>query len=540
MQPLQMAFGTGTLPSLIGTTCPAGASIMHRLYDFHLGSGDNGNVQVINNCKDSNRTQNFLYDSMNRISQAYTTGNSPLPTSWGETFGPVATNPGVQPTSPGIDPWGNLTNRSGVTGKTDTEPLNAAPASVKNQLNGFCNDAAGNLVLNATCPTGAFTPTYSYDIENRLTSTNGWTYVYDGNGERVKKCNSCGTSAGGTLYWPSSVADTVLETDLAGTRKYEYMFFNGQRIARRDGSNPPYYYFSDHLKSTSVMTNNTGATQDESDYFPYGGEIVLSNLTPQNYKFNAKERDSESGLDNFGLGRFMTPDWAARPTAVPYAVFGDPQSLNLYGYVRNDPVSRADPNGHYQVNASGCGGNNQAKCQKKYDKAANKFETRRQKDLNSKKANVRTAAAAYGARGEANGVHVGFADLSSQHINGSVDPTHSAPGGGASGIDIEVTIDFGRAGSAETQTHEGTHVADDQQFLNSWNPGLGGYTGTLTHGQTEFNAFKDGAEINHEHGFGPKDDQKIWNFLRNDPHYRDSIDVPVFDPSKFPAAVGQD
>ena len=49
----------------------------------------------------------------------------------------------------------------------------------------------------------------------------------------------------------------------------------------------------------------------------------------------------------------MTPDWAARPTTVPYAVFGDPQSLNLYNYVRNDPVSRVDPDGHYEVNASG-------------------------------------------------------------------------------------------------------------------------------------------------------------------------------------------
>ncbi len=161
------------------------------------------------------------------------------------------------------------------------------------------------------------------------------------------------STAGGTLYWPSSLTDTVLETDLAGTRKYEYMFFNGERIARRDGSNPPFYYFSDHLKSTDVVTNNSGAIQDESDYFPYGGEIVLSNLTPQNYKFNGKERDSESGLDEFGaryhssgLSRFMTPDWAARPTAVPYAVFGDPQSLNLYNYVRNDPVSRADADGH--------------------------------------------------------------------------------------------------------------------------------------------------------------------------------------------------
>ena len=40
LQPLQMAFGTGTLPSLTGTTCPTGASIMHRLYDFHFGCGN--------------------------------------------------------------------------------------------------------------------------------------------------------------------------------------------------------------------------------------------------------------------------------------------------------------------------------------------------------------------------------------------------------------------------------------------------------------------------------------------------------------------
>jgi hypothetical protein len=42
----------------------------------------------------------------------------------------------------------------------------------------------------------------------------------------------------------------------------------------------------------------------------------------------------------------MTPDWAAKPTAVPYALFGDPQTLNLYAYVRNNPVSRADADGH--------------------------------------------------------------------------------------------------------------------------------------------------------------------------------------------------
>ena len=42
----------------------------------------------------------------------------------------------------------------------------------------------------------------------------------------------------------------------------------------------------------------------------------------------------------------MTPDWAAKPTTVPYASFGDPQSLNLDAFVENTPVNRADADGH--------------------------------------------------------------------------------------------------------------------------------------------------------------------------------------------------
>lgn len=71
------------------------------------------------------------------------------------------------------------------------------------------------------------------------------------------------------------------------------------------------------------------------------------------HKFTGKERDTESGLDMFGaryhgssLGRFMTPDWAAKPITVPYANFGNPQSLNLYSYVENNPMTLVDTDGH--------------------------------------------------------------------------------------------------------------------------------------------------------------------------------------------------
>ena len=355
MQPLQIAYGTGTLPSLTGTTCPTHANIMHLLYDFHSSSStDNGNVWVINNCKDTNRTQNFVYDPLNRIWQAYTNGPN-----WGETFSPVSYSPGTSfsAASAGIDAWGNLTNRSGVTGKTNTEPLNAAPASIKNQLNGFCNDAAGNLVLNSGCPTGTFTPTYSYDIENRLTSpAAGYSYIYDGDGQRVKKCSNAGCTTG-TLYWRGIGSDPLSESSVAGTINEEYIFFNGTRVARQDVSgcstNCVHYYFSDHLGSADVITSSAGAIQKEADYYPYGGELVVSGSDINNYKFTGKERDSESGLDMFGaryygssLGRFTTPDWSAKAIGIPYADFADPQTLNLYGYVRNSPLKSADTDGH--------------------------------------------------------------------------------------------------------------------------------------------------------------------------------------------------
>ncbi len=71
-----------------------------------------------------------------------------------------------------------------------------------------------------------------------------------------------------------------------------------------------------------------------------------------------KERDSESGLDYFGaryylsaLGRFTTADWSAKPEAVPYAKFDNPETLNLYAYVGNSPLSLTDADGHCMTNA---------------------------------------------------------------------------------------------------------------------------------------------------------------------------------------------
>jgi RHS repeat-associated protein len=76
-----------------------------------------------------------------------------------------------------------------------------------------------------------------------------------------------------------------------------------------------------------------------------------------------KERDTESGNDYFmaryyssSMGRFMSPDWSAKEDPVPYAQLADPQSLNLYSYVRNNPMDRVDPDGHWTCTGANANG----------------------------------------------------------------------------------------------------------------------------------------------------------------------------------------
>jgi RHS repeat-associated protein len=114
-----------------------------------------------------------------------------------------------------------------------------------------------------------------------------------------------------------------------------------------------YFYFSDTLGTSRIITASDGTICYDADTYPFGGERAYKDNCDSAYKFSGKERNLETGLDNFGAryyssqyGRFMTPDWSATPTGVPYAQLADPQSLNLYTYVRNNPLSETDVNGH--------------------------------------------------------------------------------------------------------------------------------------------------------------------------------------------------
>jgi RHS repeat-associated protein len=93
-----------------------------------------------------------------------------------------------------------------------------------------------------------------------------------------------------------------------------------------------------------MNTDRNGTVVAEQGHYPFG-EFWYSSSATTKWRFTSYERDSESGNDyaifryhSNRLGRFLTPDPLAG------SVF-NPQSLNRYAYVVNDPVNLIDPLG---------------------------------------------------------------------------------------------------------------------------------------------------------------------------------------------------
>ncbi|HEY5912363.1 MAG TPA: toxin TcdB middle/N-terminal domain-containing protein [Verrucomicrobiae bacterium] len=119
------------------------------------------------------------------------------------------------------------------------------------------------------------------------------------------------------------------------------------------------YYHQDHLGSSSVITDVAGQLVEETAYYPFGEarHHVQPRQVSEPYRFTQKELDAESGLYCFEarflsgvIGRFITPDpaYADLSQMEPerlQAVLGNPQDLNLYSYVRNNPLIFRDPTG---------------------------------------------------------------------------------------------------------------------------------------------------------------------------------------------------
>jgi len=243
--------------------------------------------------------------------------------------------------------------------------------TVNSAVNGFAYDSAGNV-------TNDNVNRYLYDAEGRICAVSRGEvndigimtgYIYDAEGRRVAKGSisiwSCDPFTNGFTA-SGSERDYVLDqdgrqvTEVAedsnGNMEWEHtnVWANGQLLGTYD-ANGLHFYLNDWLGTRRVETDYAGVLQQSCASLPYGNAETCIPVPTENL-FTGKERDQESGNDYFGaryyastMGRFLSPDYVddgLDPVPVPWANPENPQTLNLYSYVQNNPLTLTDSDGH--------------------------------------------------------------------------------------------------------------------------------------------------------------------------------------------------
>jgi RHS repeat-associated protein len=309
-------------------TSSSDSSVLQLDYGFGT-TNNNGNVlkQTIT-VPGLTLNQCYGYDSLNRLSTAEERSGATVcagTQQWKQAFS--------------YDRFGNrnldgANTTANVLGPNPT--INQATNRIATGQN-YGYDNTGNLTSDPTTPMNGIV----YDAENRqiqYTRTGQATnnYFYDGDGHRVKKIDSTGT--------------TLFVYDMQGQLTAEY-------TSGSPSGGGTSYFTGDHLGSTRVVTDANGGVKARHDYLPFGEEILVGiggRTAEQGYitdtvrqKFTQKERDNESGLDYFEARYYSSAQ--GRFTSVDPGNAGarrkDPQSWNAYDYGRNNPLRYIDPDG---------------------------------------------------------------------------------------------------------------------------------------------------------------------------------------------------
>ena len=315
----------------------------------------------------------YGYDSLNRLANAQVAaGSGPYSGQYAcwsyDSFG----NRTHQSFSnqPFVNAMGQVCQAASGASLVDT----AASYSSNNQISSTSSaasvtyDSAGDITNDGHTA-------YMYDAEGRVCAVHGPDgmsgYQYDADGNRIGKgiltSMSCDLTVNGytptTEYVLDQAGGQMTEVSVGSVPGWQHtnVTANGALIATYDNAGL-HFYLNDALGSRRVQTDSAGFPEQSCLNLPFGDQLYCTGGSlsgPTENHFTGKERDTESGLDYFGaryyasnMGKWMSPDWSAKPEAIPYSKLDNPQSLNLYSYVGNNPLSRFDDDGHATVEIS--------------------------------------------------------------------------------------------------------------------------------------------------------------------------------------------
>ncbi|HKW75484.1 MAG TPA: RHS repeat-associated core domain-containing protein [Terriglobales bacterium] len=331
-QPLNVNYGSGVTGAfgyndhlqMSSLAYVAGSNTLLNLaYSYTDANGhNNGKIQGITDSRGPAFSTSYAYDALGRLSQAQTQ-DLISPNTWNLQWS--------------YDRYGNRLSQSAGTpaGTLITGAPSLLIDSATNRVSpgsGFTYDLAGNVLQDPSY-------SYTYNAEGELTRINGTgpAYVYDGHRWRMQK-----TVSGTTTTYVYAGGKVIAEY-VNGSLSNEYIYSGGRLLATIAGGAVTYHY-PDHI-SNRLETDAAGNVTRTFGHLPFG-EVWYETGTPDKWKFTGYERDSAESKLDYALNRFYGSSYGRfqSPDSMP-GTATDPQSLNRFSYVTNDPGNQVDSDG---------------------------------------------------------------------------------------------------------------------------------------------------------------------------------------------------
>ena len=269
----------------------------------------------------NNFTENYSYDNLHRLTEAV------LDSARTENFS--------------YDEIGNITEKTIDDGNIQT--LDYSYSSTRKQI--LTNVASASLTFDDFGNiTNDSTRSYVFDWNNQpysITNTSTSYFKYDAEGMRVEKITNTATTYYIDQYTEIRNGDVI-----------RHIYMNDDLIASIDQDDNVVYTHKDHLGSGNVRTNSSGAQVNRLEYFPFGEKRIntgSSNFIKQRFTGQIDDEESEiyyykHRYYNPNLGRFISADQLYAEEMDKRGI--NSQEMNLYAYVRNNPLIYVDPDGY--------------------------------------------------------------------------------------------------------------------------------------------------------------------------------------------------
>ena len=295
------------------------------------GGGNNGNVTGYLYLDSTNGSLQhqvvYSYDTVNRLTSSIASPVSPGTVSHHLDFS--------------YDRYGNMKCVTDGQRNGPCPNWTFNPASNRITTSGFQYDAAGNLTSDGSCNyqwdaegrpksvSGCRTATFTYNVPGQLVQTNDARYkeefAYGAFGENLGDFDGVGS-----VWWSKRVP------------------FPGRRLLASNvtwAGTATIFAHPNVLGSETAFTNYSGTTLNERHYYPWGqwwtqvGQTMDNSFAQMpgeqelNYTPNRRYQSTQ--------GCWLSPD----PAGLKAVTLTDPQTWNMYAYVRNNPTTLTDPSG---------------------------------------------------------------------------------------------------------------------------------------------------------------------------------------------------